>query len=135
MTIPVGFNLIRKPIQFCSLQTKKQQRKGIITKNELLQKQLKICRENNIKYKYVLTDSWFSAKDNMEFIRLDLNKHFIMALKSNRTVALREEDKKQGHFTRIDELSLSEQKPILGWIKGVDFPVLLPTSSLYKQGW
>ena len=66
---------------------------------------------------------------------IDLNKHFIMALKSNRTVALREEDKKQGHFTRIDELSLSEQKPILGWIKGVDFPVLLPTSSLYKQGW
>jgi len=125
ITIPVGFELGKKPIQFCSLQTKKQKRKGTITKNELLRKQLKICRENKLKYKYVLTDSWFAAKENMEFIRLDLNKHFIMALKSNRTVALREEDKKQGHFTRIDELSWSEQKPILGWIKGVDFPVLL----------
>ena len=61
----------------------------------------------------------------MEFIRLDCDRHFMMALKSHRTVALSEEDKKQGHFTRIDELQLLEQKPVLGWIKGVDFPVLL----------
>ena len=107
------------------MQTKKQKRKGIITKNELLRKQLKICQHNQLKYKYVLTDSWFAAKENMEFIRLDLNKHFIMALKSNRTVAVSLEDKKQGHFTRVDELVWLEQKPIEVWIKGLDFPVLI----------
>jgi len=34
----------------------------------------------------------------MRFIRQDLERHFIMALKSNRTVALSEEDKKQGRL-------------------------------------
>lgn len=72
----------------------------------------------------MLTDSWFASKQNMEFIRLDGKKHFIMALKSNRTVALSLEDKRQGRFTRIDEREWLEQKPVLGWVKGVDFPVL-----------
>lgn len=61
----------------------------------------------------------------MEFIRQDLNKHFVMSLKTNRTVALSEEDKKQGCFTRIDTLEWTEHRPVLGWIKGLDFPVLL----------
>ena len=61
----------------------------------------------------------------MEFIRKELEKHFIMALKCNRLVALSEKDKKQGKFLRIDELSWSTQTPVLAWIKGLDFPVLL----------
>jgi hypothetical protein len=125
ITLPVGFDVVKKPIEFCHLKTKKKKRKSTITKNELLRKQLKICQQNQIKYKYVLTDSWFASKENMELIQVELKKHFIMALKSNRTVALSEEDKKQGHFTRIDELSWSEQKPVLVWIKGLDFQVLL----------
>ena len=104
ITLPVGFDIIKKPIEFCELKTKKKKRKATVTKNELLREKLKICQQNKIKYKYVLTDSWFGSKENMEFIRLDCNKHFIIALKSNRTVALSEEDKKQGNFTRIDEL-------------------------------
>ena len=125
ITLPVSFDVVKKPIKFCSLQTKKQKRKGIITKNELLRKQLKICQHNQLKYKYVLTDSWFASKENMELIRLDLKKHFIMALKSNRTVAVSLEDKNKGHFIRVDELPWLEHKPIKGWIKGLDFPVLL----------
>ncbi len=61
----------------------------------------------------------------MSFIRHDLNKHFVMAIKSNRTVAVSEKDKAQGRFTRIDSLSWSSQKPVRGWLKGLDFPVLL----------
>ncbi len=73
----------------------------------------------------MLADSWFSSKENMTFIRQDLKKHFIMAIKSNRTVAVSEESKKQGHFCRIDSLEWSEKKLIRGWLKGLDFPVLL----------
>ena len=40
----------------------------------------------------------------MFVIRHDLNKHFIMAIKSNRTIAVGEKRKKQGHFSRIDSL-------------------------------
>ena len=86
---------------------------------------LQTCQHNQIKYRYILADSWFSAKDNLMFIHHRLNKHFIVALQSNRTVALSKEDKLQGRFSRIDSLSWSEDTPLLGWIKGLDFPGLL----------
>ena len=73
----------------------------------------------------MLADSWFSAKDNLTFIRQTLQKHFVVALKSNRTVALSYEQKRQGAFTRIDGCQLPEHQPVQGWIKGLDFPVLL----------
>ena len=79
----------------------------------------------SLKYRYVLTDSWFASKENLTFIRQDLDRHFIMALKSNRTVALSEEDRKPGRFTQIDSLEWTEYTPRLGWIKRVDFPVWL----------
>ena len=125
VSLPVGFDVIRKPIKFCEVKSKKEKRRATVTKNELTRNQLKICQRNQLKYKYVLTDSWFSSKENMSFIRHDLNKHFVMAIKSNRTVAVSEKDKAQGRFTRIDSLSWSSQKPVRGWLKGLDFPVLL----------
>jgi len=104
VSIPVGFDVIKKPMKFCEVKSKKEKRRSTITKNELTRNQLKICQRNQLKYKYVLTDSWFSSKENMTFIRDDLDRHFIMAIKSNRTVVLSEEDKRQGRFTRIDSL-------------------------------
>ena len=73
----------------------------------------------------MLTDSWFSSQENMTFIRHDLNQHFIMAIKSNRLVAISEDQKKQGHFTRIDSLSWSSPKSVRGRLKGLDFPIQL----------
>ena len=67
----------------------------------------------------------FSSKENMEVIHENSGKHFIMALKSNRNIALSEEDKKQGNFIRIDELLWLENNLVRGWIKGIDFPILL----------
>ena len=86
---------------------------------------LRTCQRNQLPYRYVLADSWFSAKDNLTFIRKTLKKHFVVALKSNRTVALSYEQKRQGAFTRIDGCALPEHQPVQGWIKGLDFPVLL----------
>ena len=48
-----------------------------------------------------------------------------MAMKSNRKVSLSLEDKQQGRSQRIDTVDFTEDKPIKGWIAGVDFPVLL----------
>lgn len=102
------------------MKTKKEKRKATVTKNELTRNQLKICQKNQLKYRYILTQPrmgqtaaggwealpprWFSSKENMTFIHHDLNKHFIMAIKSNRTVSTSEDKKKQGKFTRIDSL-------------------------------
>jgi hypothetical protein len=82
------------------------------------------CLKNNLKFKYILMDSWFSAKDNFEFI-LKHKKHFIAALKDNRLVALSENDKKQGNFKRVSELELLDKQAVHGWIKGFDKEVLI----------
>ncbi len=119
------FELVRKPTLYSDLATKKVKRKGEETKNDMLRQMLKTCRQNQLKYRYVLADSWFSAQENLTFVREGLGKHFVVALKSNRTLALTLEDKKQGRFTRIDQLAWPEQNPIKAWLKGLDFPVLL----------
>ncbi|MEM8722369.1 MAG: transposase [Cyanobacteria bacterium P01_G01_bin.39] len=124
-SLPVGFDVIKKPIKFCEVKTKKQKRRATVTKNKLTRNQLRICQKNQLKYKYVLSDSWFSSKENMTFIRQDLKKHFVMAIKSNRTVAISEDEKKQGNFTRIDSLQWSSQELVRGWLRGLEFPVLL----------
>ena len=126
--IPVAFEIIRKDIWFSDLKTRKTKRKSEVTKNELMRDMLRVCRKNQIKYKYVLADSWFSSKDNMSFIKLDLKKDFIMALKTNRIVALSMEDKKKGRFVKISSLRLRKNTAKTVYLKGLDFPV-----SLLKQ--
>ena len=125
VSVPVAYELVRKPIAFCALQTRQVKRKSQVTKNQLLRQMLRVCQQNRRRYRYVLADSWFAAKENLSFIRQDLGKHFIVALKSNRTVALSKQDKAHGRFVRIDTLSWSDPTPVQAWIKGLDFPVLL----------
>jgi hypothetical protein len=125
VSLPIAFELVKKPIQFSDLKTKEQKRKSEVTKNEMLRAMLKTAQQNQVKWRYILADSWFSSSENMEYVKKILKKYFLLALKSNRLVALSLEDKKAGCFNRIDSLDWSEGKPIKGWIRGLDFPVLL----------
>ena len=61
----------------------------------------------------------------MNFIRGELKRHFVIAIKSNRTATLSYEAKLKGGFERIDKLELPEGEPVRGWLRGLDFPVLL----------
>ncbi|POZ49927.1 hypothetical protein AADEFJLK_04287 [Methylovulum psychrotolerans] len=67
VSVPVAFEVVRKLHQFCDVKIRKVKR---------------ACVANAIKFRYVLTDSWFAAKENFEFI-LKKGKHFISALKDN----------------------------------------------------
>jgi len=125
VSLPIAFELVKKPIQFSDLKTRKVKRKSEVTKNEMLRAMLKRVQQNQIKWRYLLADSWFSSSENMEYVAKKLKKYFLLALKSNRLVALSMEDKKAGRFNRIDSLDWQESKPIKGWIKGLNFPVLL----------
>lgn len=125
VSLPVAFELVRKPCRYSDVATKKVKRKSEETKNDMLRQMLKACRQNQLRYRYVLADSWFSAQENLAFVRQDLGKHFVVALKSNRTLALTPEDKKAGRFVRIDQLDWRGQEPTKAWLKGLDFPVLL----------
>ena len=124
VSIPVAFEVVRKPIQFSDIETRKVKRASVITKNELMRQMIVICLMNTIKFRYVLMDSWFGSKENFAFI-LEKDKHFIAALKDNRLVALTEQDKKEGRFVRMSQLELTDQQAVRGWLKGFPQEVLL----------
>ena len=123
VSIPLSFEIIKK-YQYSDIETKEVKRKAVITKNELMRDMILIGVKNQVKFKYVLMDSWFGAKENFEFIKR-YNKEFISAIKSNRLIALSLEDKKQGRFIRVDELELSDRQSIKGYIRGYDKEILL----------
>ena len=123
--VPVAYELIRKPLVYRDAKTGRLKRKSEVTKNELMRRMLRVCQRNQLQYRYVLADSWFSAKENLDFIHWELDRHFIVALKSNRTAALSYEGKLQGNFSRIDSLDLPEHQAVQCWLRGLDFPVRL----------
>jgi hypothetical protein len=124
-SIPVAFELVRKPIVYCDVKTRKEKRLSEVTKNELMRNMLNVAIQNTLPFKWVLFDIWFSSTENMTHIKLNLKKDFVGALKTNRLVALSEEDKMKGCFTRIDQVDWSEQDVKKGWLKGMTFPVQL----------
>ena len=124
VSIPVAFEVVRKPVQFCDLVTRKIKRTSEVTKNEQMREIIGTCVANQLKFRYVLMDSWFAAQENFEFI-VKKKKHFIAALKDNRLVALSEQDKKEGRFVRVDTLRLTSKQAVRGWLKGFGNEVLL----------
>ena len=121
ISIPVAFELIKKPILYCDLKTRKLKRASLYTKNELMRKMLLVCVQNKLKFRFVLFDTWFSSKENMCYIKYDLQKDFVCALKSNRLAAVSEEDYQANRFTPIDELPWQEETMFVGWLKDVPF--------------
>jgi len=107
-SITVAFELIKKPVQYCELETHKLKRVSLYTKNELMRNMLLVCVQNKIRFRFVLFDTWFSSKENMCYIKKDLAKDFICALKSNRLTAVSEEDYQANRFTPIEELPWQE---------------------------
>jgi len=56
-------------------------------KNEYLQQMLRVA-QRQVAYHYLLADSWYASAENMTLVRA-LGHHFVFALESSRTVALR----------------------------------------------
>lgn len=80
---------------------------------------------NQVKFEYILSDNWFGAKDNMEFIRKDLKKKFIIGLKSNRLVALSDEERKKGQYQNLSTLNIKDGEARKAWLKDLSLPVSL----------
>jgi hypothetical protein len=123
VSIPVAFEVVKKTILFCDLKTRQEKRTSEVTKNELLREMFLSCIRNELKFKFVLLDSWFTSVDNFEFIRSH-SKDFIGAMKDNRLVALTKEDKLNGRYVRIDSLNLLDKQTVRGWMKGYEHEVL-----------
>jgi hypothetical protein len=124
ISIPVAFELIKKPVEYSDLKTRKRKRVSLVTKNELMRAMLDVCMKNKLLFRFVLFDTWFASKENMCHIKETLQKDFVCALKSNRLVAVSTEDYQANRFTPIDELLWQDETLFTGWLKDVPFPVL-----------
>ncbi|MBZ0276345.1 MAG: transposase [Anaerolineae bacterium] len=82
-------------------------------------------QRNQILFQYMLSDMWYSAAENMMFIKHDLDKDFIVPLKGNRKVALSEQTKRDGQWMLLDQLTLEANTPVEIYLESVDFPLLL----------
>ena len=58
MKVPLAIEIVHK-YPMCDLKTKKGHRKSAVSKNELLRKQIKVAIKNQVKFSFVLADSWY----------------------------------------------------------------------------
>jgi transposase len=124
LRVPVGFETIKKTIRFCDVKTKKEKHKSVVSKNELMLQMIIQAIANGLIFKYIIADSWFASVANMRFIN-QKKKIFIFDVQSNRLAATSEEDRDAGNWTRIDQLKIPNNKPVMVWLKDLEFPVLL----------
>jgi len=125
MSLPVGYHLVEKTAFYIDKKTGQEKRRSLVTQNEVYQQLLRQAVHNQIPFAYVLNDVWFASAKNMMFVKHDLERDFIMPLKTNRKIALSLEDKKQGQYVRIDRLALEPDTLMTIYLEGVDFPLHL----------
>lgn len=133
VSLPVAFHLVAKTEEYLDKKSGKMKRRSPTTKNDHYRQMLQVCVRNAIAFRYVLNDSWYAAADNMMFVRHELDRHFIMVLKSNRKLALSAQDKSQGRYHSVSTLDLPEGTVHEVYLESVDFPLLL-TKQLFTNG-
>jgi hypothetical protein len=123
--LPVAFDLVSKTEAFIDQKTGNLRRKSSISKNERYRMLLRVCVHNQIKFRYIVNDSWYASSDNMKMIKRDLHKEFVMPLKSNRKVALSLEQKRVGQYVAVSTLELPAEATSEIWLEEVQFPLSL----------
>ena len=125
VSLPVGFRLVAKTEQYTDKKDGKTKRRDPISKNEHYQALLRQAKHNQVLFRFVLNDVWYASAENMRFVKRELERDFIMPLKSNRKVALSEGEKRQGKYVRVNEMPLETGEVREVYLEGVDFPLAL----------
>ena len=81
---------------------------------------------------YVLADSWYGSKENMEWIKMNCKTDFVLAVKSSRLVARSAKDAKAGRYKPLEALRLGKCAVKL-YFKELDFPVVV-VKTVFKNG-
>jgi IS4 transposase len=121
----VAFELVKKTEWAFNEKKGRWQRKSSQTKNDLYRRMLEACAKNRIEFRYVLNDVWYASSENMSYIKRELEKEFIMPLKSNRKVALSLEEKKRGEYEQVGSLEPEPGTVREVYVEQVEFPLLL----------
>lgn len=125
ISLPVNYQLVEKTEVYTDKKTGKEKRRSPVTKNEHYCQMLRLVKQHQIPFRYVLNDVWFASADNMKFVKHELERDFVMPLKANRKVALSLEDKKQGRYERVDALDIEPGTILTIYLEGVDFSLHL----------
>ena len=81
--------------------------------------------KQRILFRYVLADTWFSAADNLVFIKNTTGKDFIIPLKSIRNVFLAAPSAKTGKSVKLTSLDFDANALQTLWLEEVPFPLLV----------
>ncbi len=125
VSLPVGVHRVMKPDYETHPKTGKRKRKALFTKNHYCRDLLAQAVKNPLTFRYVLTDTGFASSENMMFIYHELKRQVVMPLKSNRNVALSLDDKKRGHYHKLNTRPMETGMTREIWLEGVDVPLVL----------
>jgi len=123
MRLPCAVEFVKKNVWETDEKTGKKKRKSSKTKNEYYREMITQCHQN-FRFDYVCNDCWFSSVENMKLVKEVLKSNFVMALKSNRKVALSFADKQAKKYVSIESLQPGQQTVEI-WLEELDFPLLL----------
>lgn len=125
ISVPIGVTLIEKTVAQTDSKTGKTKFVCEKTKNEYFREML-LMATRQLKFRYVLGDSWYSSTENLEFITARAKKHYVMAVASSRTVSLGPQERSEGKFQRVDAIDGFKGGDCLAvYLRGVEKPVLL----------
>ena len=133
MKLPVSFELVCKDKLVEKTEKKEGKfltrmvRQASVSKIELVRKRLQVLVfQNQIKFKYVTFDTWYSDADLISYIAKDLKKHCVCAIKDNRNVCFDfEKPAKQRSWISVSEAKIEPDKAYQVYLKGMDFPSTL----------
>ena len=125
ISLPVNYHLIQKTEYYTDPKTDDLKRRSPVTKNEVYRQLVRQCVQNQIPFRYVLNDVWFASVDNMKLVKTQLERDFIMPIKTNRKLALSLAAKQQGQYVRVDTLDLEPDTCLTVYVEGLEFPLLL----------
>jgi len=123
--LPVGFHLITKTEEHVDAKTGKIKHQSLQTKNELYRDLVKQAVKNQIQFRYVINDIWYASAENMQFVKQEQSKDFVMPLKDNRKTASTQEEKKQGKYVQLKSLKLEAGQVREIYLEGVEFSLSL----------
>jgi hypothetical protein len=123
MRLPCAVEFVKKDHWVEDEKTGKKRRKSSKTKNEHFREMIRSCHDR-FRFDYVISDSWYSSAENMLIVKKELGINFVIAMKSNRKVAVSLADKEADKYVSIESLQPGQQT-VEVWLEELDFPLLL----------
>ncbi|KEI36050.1 hypothetical protein FRA_24c01360 [Francisella sp. W12-1067] len=133
--IPVGFEVQTKDqlvVEKDKHGKDRLKRKARYTINELARKLVIKTLKNVTKFNYLVADSYFASKANLNFF----NKHklkYVIGIANNRLVAKSKTNALAGNYCRLDELGLLENEAMKIYLKDIKYSLVV-TRQVFKNG-